>query len=278
MDRTNKKVYAVHIGRQPGVYDSWDECKKQVDRYPGARFRSFTQREEAEKFVLGVIMTEDRTPDPTIPVPQKRWPSSPPAPPAKRVKPTTVTRRKRTALPMHYDPELEASMNAWEAEHNKDPLDVYTDGSSLGNGTGSSTAGYGVYWADERYHHLNQACRLAGPVQTNNRAELTAILVALRMHPDPSVPLRIWTDSQYAINCIEKWMSTWRSHNWKRLNGEDVSNKDLLLQIDQAIGRLELRPTFEFVKGHDGTYGNEMADQLANEGARRPALPPATGA
>ena len=69
-----------------------------------------------------------------------------------------------------------------------DEIIVYTDGSSHGNGKRGSIAGYGVYWADPLYHRQNVAARLPGPVQTNNRAELTALLPAISTHPDPSPP------------------------------------------------------------------------------------------
>ena len=36
-----KKVYAVRNGRKTGLFMSWDDCKKQVDAYPGARYKSF---------------------------------------------------------------------------------------------------------------------------------------------------------------------------------------------------------------------------------------------
>ena len=36
-----KKFYAVQNGRVPGVYLTWDECKKQVDGYSGASYKSF---------------------------------------------------------------------------------------------------------------------------------------------------------------------------------------------------------------------------------------------
>ena len=45
------KYYAVKVGRSPGVYSTWNECKKMVDGFPGAVYKSFTNKEEAEKFV-----------------------------------------------------------------------------------------------------------------------------------------------------------------------------------------------------------------------------------
>ena len=30
------KFYAVRKGKVPGIYSSWDACKRMVDGYPGA--------------------------------------------------------------------------------------------------------------------------------------------------------------------------------------------------------------------------------------------------
>lgn len=43
-----KKYYVVWNGVQPGVYDSWDETKKQIEGYDGALYKSFPLKEEAE--------------------------------------------------------------------------------------------------------------------------------------------------------------------------------------------------------------------------------------
>ena len=34
-----KKYYAVASGRKPGVYETWDECKKQVFSFPNAQHK-----------------------------------------------------------------------------------------------------------------------------------------------------------------------------------------------------------------------------------------------
>ena len=33
------QYYAVWVGRKPGVYDNWNQCKAQIDRFKGARYR-----------------------------------------------------------------------------------------------------------------------------------------------------------------------------------------------------------------------------------------------
>lgn len=46
-----KKWYAVKVGRNPGVYETWTGCKEQTFRFPKAVFKSFTSREQAQQFV-----------------------------------------------------------------------------------------------------------------------------------------------------------------------------------------------------------------------------------
>lgn len=45
------KYYAVRIGKKPGIYRSWEECKAVVDGFSNARYKSFTTLEEAERFM-----------------------------------------------------------------------------------------------------------------------------------------------------------------------------------------------------------------------------------
>ncbi|MGN0349214.1 MAG: viroplasmin family protein [Roseburia sp.] len=45
-----EKYYAVKVGKIPGIYRSWQECKPLVDGFPGAVYKSFRTKEEAEAF------------------------------------------------------------------------------------------------------------------------------------------------------------------------------------------------------------------------------------
>lgn len=44
-----KKVYVVWKGRSTGVFESWEECQKQINGFPGAQFMSFQNRDLAVK-------------------------------------------------------------------------------------------------------------------------------------------------------------------------------------------------------------------------------------
>lgn len=46
-----KKVYAVRKGRKTGIFDTWDECQKQVSGFSGAEYKSFVSREGAMEFL-----------------------------------------------------------------------------------------------------------------------------------------------------------------------------------------------------------------------------------
>jgi ribonuclease HI len=49
MGKPKIKFYVVWEGRQPGIFDSWDKCKKQVDGFATAKYKSFDSLEEAKR-------------------------------------------------------------------------------------------------------------------------------------------------------------------------------------------------------------------------------------
>lgn len=48
-----KKVYAVRKGLQTGLFYTWAECKKMVHGFPGAVYKSFETKEEADAYLQG---------------------------------------------------------------------------------------------------------------------------------------------------------------------------------------------------------------------------------
>ena len=48
-----EKYYAVKKGRKIGIFESWDECKRQVTGFSGASYKSFSNRLDAENFIKG---------------------------------------------------------------------------------------------------------------------------------------------------------------------------------------------------------------------------------
>jgi ribonuclease HI len=121
---------------------------------------------------------------------------------------------------------------------------------------------------DPRYHHLNRSGRLQGDVQTNNRAELTAVITAIREAPAPIVrPLIIHSDSRYTIG-IAKQSQAWARSGYRNAKGP-IAIQDLIRQLRQALRE---RPDTQLrhVKRHSGIEGKELADHLAVQGTSKP--------
>lgn len=45
------KYYAVRVGRTPGIYMNWNDCKAQIDGFSGAVYKSFASVTEADAFI-----------------------------------------------------------------------------------------------------------------------------------------------------------------------------------------------------------------------------------
>jgi ribonuclease HI len=43
-----QKYYVVWAGRNIGIFTTWDDCRRSVEGYPDARYKSFESKEEAE--------------------------------------------------------------------------------------------------------------------------------------------------------------------------------------------------------------------------------------
>ena len=50
---STRKFYVVWEGRSPGIYDSWEECKDQIDGFPGARYKAFPSQDAATEAFRG---------------------------------------------------------------------------------------------------------------------------------------------------------------------------------------------------------------------------------
>ncbi|MGK3627834.1 DNA polymerase III subunit epsilon, partial [Acinetobacter sp. A11] len=71
-------------------------------------------------------------------------------------------------------------------------------------------------------------------------------------------------DSNYVKQGITEWIHGWKKKNWK-----DVKNPDLWQKLDAVCTGRNIE--WNWIKGHAGHPGNEMADQLANLGADKTA-------
>lgn len=46
-----QKFYAVKVGKNPGIYKNWDDCKEQVTGFSGAIYKSFESFDDAKAYL-----------------------------------------------------------------------------------------------------------------------------------------------------------------------------------------------------------------------------------
>ena len=138
-------------------------------------------------------------------------------------------------------------------------VEIYTDGACKGN---PGPGGWGVLMksgATEKELFGGER------VTTNNRMELTAVIMALQALKRPCHVV-VHADSQYVLKGITEWLVGWKAKGWKTAAKQPVKNVDLWQTLDALVASTEHKIDWRWVKGHNGDPGNERADELASRG------------
>ncbi|XP_062857475.1 ribonuclease H1 isoform X3 [Trichomycterus rosablanca] len=231
MGKKGNFFYAVRKGHKPGVFQTWDECKFQVDKFAGARYKKFASEEEAWAFVRNETEACIAPPLPVnVPTGSKRPIDEDPS------EGEHVKRVKLATELSHQKPS--ASVGSDGFTYMGDAVVVYTDGCCSRNGKTGARAGIGVYWGPN--HPLNVAERLSGR-QTNQRAELQAACKALEQSRDQNIKkLVLYTDSKFTINGITSWVKNWKINGWRLKTGGEVVNKEDFQRLDELNEECEV--------------------------------------
>ncbi len=137
----------------------------------------------------------------------------------------------------------------------KKKVTIFTDGACSGN------PGPGGYAAILRYKEQEKEISGALKETTNNRMELTAVIMALKTLKEPC-EVEIFSDSKYVVDSFKKgWVSNWQKNGWKTSNRKPVLNVDLWKELLILLKVHDV--TFFWVKGHNAHPENERCDSLA---------------
>lgn len=142
-----------------------------------------------------------------------------------------------------------------------EPIVIYTDGGASGN---PGPGGYGVVM---NYRNHVKEFSDGFKLTTNNRMELLGVIVALENLKTNELPVRVYTDSRYVVDAIEKgWLDSWVKKQFKKIKNPDLWRRFLV------IYRSFIDIKFIWVKGHAGDPLNERADRLAVNAYHKPDL------
>ena len=133
---------------------------------------------------------------------------------------------------------------------NKKYRSIYTDGACEPN---PGHGGWGFVILSPPDHIKGWGGELE---TTNNRMELMGAIKGLEYFDTPQC-IRLWSDSRYLVNGLNKWLDTWTSQN--RLH--KMANSDLW----QILWDLKTFHKIDaiWIKGHNDNKFNDLADELS---------------
>ena len=146
-------------------------------------------------------------------------------------------------------------------------MEIYTDGSSLGNNSKKDTPGgwgFVVVNGDEELFSSSGGCAKA----TNNVMELQAMIeTLLYVKMNRIGKCIIYTDSNYVNMGLNNWSKKWVKNGFKTSSGEPVKNSgqwiDLITLKNNVSSDIEVR----WIKAHSVSKWNNRADILARTAA-----------
>lgn len=190
-----KKYYAVAVGEKPGVYTEWfgsNGAEIQIKGFPGARYKGFPTREEAEDFI------------------EKNFGKKP---------------AKRSGVKFSSAKTGPAAEKPKSAAARKADFTIHTDGGCLNN---PGPGGYGVVISKGK---TTREFSGGFQLTTNNRMELMACIVGLSQLKKP-YRVTIYSDSKYVVNGITKgWAAKWKLNGWVKSDKKPALNRDLWNQL-----------------------------------------------
>lgn len=220
-----KKFYAVKEGRVPGIYQSWEECKAQVDGYSGAVYKGFSTDAEALAFVTGT--QQEGTVQQEEKLPQREN--------------------------VHQGENLQQRENLRSLGSSE--LTAYVDG-SYHSGTGEFSYGVVILQNGEEICFQKKISDPDLAAMHNVAGEIKGAEVAMRYALENGYQeIHIYHDYEG----IAKWCIG-GANGWKANKPGTQAYK---AYYESICDRLQVH--FHKVKGHSGDKYNDMADRLAKE-------------
>lgn len=136
-------------------------------------------------------------------------------------------------------------------------VEIFTDGACSGN------PGPGGWGTVLRYNGIVKELSGFEKETTNNRMELTAVIMGLSALKEPC-NVMLCTDSKYVADAITQgWARSWQKNGWRKADKKPALNSDLWQTLLDLLDLHDVK--ILWVKGHAGHPENERCDFLAVE-------------
>ncbi|MCI2170336.1 ribonuclease H family protein [Schleiferilactobacillus perolens] len=228
-----KKYYAVAKGKKTGVFTDWPTTQKQVSGFPGARYKSFPTRQEAQAWVNAGGPVQK--------------------------KPATKANIKAAPQP---STNKQYTVAFWSDGGSRNTGNV--PGGHVRT-TDPAAWAYLIVTESTRLQYSGSAGEFGA---TNNRMEIMGLLQGLRRLQALKLnrePILATLDSKYVLSAInDHWLAGWQRRGWQRANNQPLANAELWQQL---AAELPAFPHIDFVwtKGHANNSGNVFVDELLNK-------------
>ncbi|CEN87778.1 ribonuclease H1 domain-containing protein [Paraclostridium sordellii] len=233
----SNKYYAVKVGKKPGIYKTWDECKEQVNKFPGSIYKSFKTLEEAEKF-SGVKTSFNENKNNKLNNSAKK----------------ADIKKEGDLKPIRSSANVKYFEKYIEPETIKDDFDfiAFVDGSY---DRVSKTFGSGIAVLDLENDTIEEF-KVAGNDkwdQWNIVGEIEASKFAIKLGYEKEL-------KKICIYHDLKNIALWASGSWQAKN---EYTQDYVRYVEKYSENMKI--TFIKVKGHSCNKYNDIADRLARE-------------
>lgn len=231
--------YGVRVGRQPGVYSTWEKCRQQVASFRKPMYRKFSTKAEADRWVFVNNHQEAFLCETMNSIHEEET--------AREVEsPCANDGEAAGTEPKKVDPRI---INCWVgiSEKNGGATTVY-----FGNNDTKNKSFQYTYKGAATKKRL----RIAGCVR--------AISTVIRMNRGALSILYLHCGSSELAKVINYMIPIWAKNCWMDGNGNIVDNKDLYsflhTQLKSCVNTISVTAVYD----QPGSFGNEMEANANN--------------
>ncbi len=144
-------------------------------------------------------------------------------------------------------------------------IEIWSDGSSIKrrrNAVAKGAWAFVVVIEGREAHKQSQFYPEGG---SSGKMELLGafhgLLYAYENYSD--IDLTLYCDSQYIVNGLNDWMHRWVKRDWRKSGSQEKIEHPELWKDFYFLNQL-INGTYKWVRGHNESKWNEIADELAN--------------